>query len=288
SDLKNHPCKDRDRPTFWEIHPRICGEQRYGLADRFSGLGPSPRARGAVFVTWPFTNDKQLFLQLPEKPTNQTSHAQRPTLATQHTTLPEALPPTPAGLHHTGSVRPPRIGQRSTCTQRFVQRTPPHTSRMQSLTTHRQATTFSQRLRHHVIQLGDLFAHRQGSLRHHFPHRRRRGTRTQQPVQTPTSSIHPTQSLHCLCRHPRTGQHLGDLLHQKDHTSTHRTPSSTKRHVAKVRTHLTPPVRAGHKRHRAHANTPAPGSEADISISTANPNRERSRHKSPCSCSHAR
>src|SRR5699024_9814028 len=34
--------------------PRICGEQRYGLADRFSGLGPSPRARGAVSVTWPF------------------------------------------------------------------------------------------------------------------------------------------------------------------------------------------------------------------------------------------
>src|SRR5699024_7754073 len=79
---------------------------------------------------------------------------------------PRSPPPTPTGLHHSGSVRPPRLGQRSTCTQRFVQRTPPHTSRRQSLTTHRHITAFSQRLRHHVIQLGDLFAHCKGSLDH--------------------------------------------------------------------------------------------------------------------------
>src|SRR5699024_8175375 len=248
-----------------------------------------PHTRGAISVTWNLTNDKQLFLHLLENLTNQTHHAQRSTLATKYTTHPEAPLPTPARLdHHSGSVMHPRLGQRSTSTQRFVQRTPPHTSRTQSLTTHRHITAFSQRLRHHVIQLGDLFMHRKGSLRYHFPHRRRRGTRTQQPIQTPKSSIHPTQGLRFLGRHPRTGQHLSDLLHQEDHTSTHRTPSSTKRHIAKVRTHPTLPIRAGHKRHRAHADTPAPGSEADISISTASPNRERSRHKSPCSCSHAR
>src|SRR5699024_8498943 len=134
------------------------------------GMGPSPRARGAVSVTWHLTNDKQLFLQLPEKPTNQTPRTQRPTLATKHTPHPEAPPPTPTRLgHHSGSVRPPRNRQRSTSTQRFVQRTPPHTSRIQSLTTHRHITTLPQRLRHHVIQPGDLFAHRKGSLRHHFP-----------------------------------------------------------------------------------------------------------------------
>src|SRR5699024_4760965 len=229
------------------------------------------------------------FLQLPKKPTKQTSHTQRPILAVQHTTHPEVPLHTPARLgHHSGSVMHPRLGQRSTYTQRFVQRTPPHTSRIQSLTTHRHITTLPQRLRHHVIQPGDLFAHRKGSLRHHFPHRRRRGTHTQQPIQTPKSSIHPTQGLHYLRRHHRTGQHLSDLLHQEDHTSTHRTPSSTKRHIAKVRTHPTLPTRTGHKGHLAHADTPAPSSEADISISTASPNRERSRHKSPCSCSHAR
>src|SRR5699024_2677347 len=97
---------------------------------------------------------------------------------------------------------------------------------------------------------------RKGSMRHHYPHRRRRGTRTQQPIQTPKSSIHPTQGLRFLRRNLRTGQHLSDLLHQEDHTSTHRTPISTKRHIAKVRTHPTLPIRAGHKRHRAHADTP--------------------------------
>src|SRR5699024_6922474 len=141
--------------------------------------------------------------------------------------------PTPTGLHHSGSVRPPRLGQRSTCTQRFVQLTPPHTSRIQSLTTHRHITAFSQRLRHHVIQPGDLFAHRKGSLRHHFPHRRRRGTRTQQPIQTPKHNTHPTQPLQNMHRHHRTAHHLSNLLQQEEHTNTLSTPSTTNRHKAK-------------------------------------------------------
>ena len=31
-------------------------------------MGLSPRARGAASMTWNLTNDKQLFLQLPDKP----------------------------------------------------------------------------------------------------------------------------------------------------------------------------------------------------------------------------
>ena len=111
------------------------GEQMKQKRILHCGMGPSPRTRRTVSVTWHLTNDKQLFLQLPEKQTNQTPRPQRPTLATKHTPHPEAPPPTPTGLQHSGSVRPPRIRQRSTSTQRFVQRTPPHTSRTQVLIT---------------------------------------------------------------------------------------------------------------------------------------------------------
>src|SRR5699024_12024637 len=96
--------------------------------------------------------------------------------------------PTPTGLHHSGSVRPPRLGQRSTCTQRFVQRTPPHTSRIQSLTTHRHITASSQRLPHHGTQPRDLFAPRKGRPPHHSPQRRKRRPRTQPPIHTPQRS----------------------------------------------------------------------------------------------------
>src|SRR5699024_6602572 len=109
----------------WTVHPRVRGEQFFDKAWVAARAGPSPHTRGAVSVTWHLTNDKQLFLQLLEKPTNQTPRTQRPTLATQHTPHPEAPPPTPTGLQHSGSVRPPRNRQRSTCTQRSIQRTPP-------------------------------------------------------------------------------------------------------------------------------------------------------------------
>src|SRR5699024_2529056 len=208
------------------VHPRMRGAYPEAVEHASYVLGPSPRARGTTSVTWHLTNDKQLFLQLLENPTNQTHHAQRSTLATKYTTHPEAPLPTPARLgHHSGSVRPPRIRQRSTSTQRFVQRTPPHTSRTQSLTTHRHIAAFPQRLRHHVIQLGDLFMHRKGSLRYHLPHRRRRGTRTQQPIQTPKSSIHlrhwPRPLPHprgknIICRTPRP-RHDRDILLHRNH-----------------------------------------------------------------------
>src|SRR5699024_9057948 len=88
------------------VHPRVRGAYPEAVEHASYVLGPSPRARGTTSVTWHLTNDKQLFLQLLENPTNQTHHAQRSTLATKYTTHPEAPLPTPARLgHHSGSVR---------------------------------------------------------------------------------------------------------------------------------------------------------------------------------------